>query len=333
MSKSEGNVIAPEKIIAKYGAELLRLWVSSVDYREDVRISGEIINRLVDAYRRIRNTCRYLLGNLYDFTPEKAVAFQDMDPLDRWALDRAAHAYARIQEAYESFEFHKVYHTLHNHCVTDLSALYLDILKDRLYASAADGTPRRSAQTALRHILFLLLRAMAPVLSFTAEEVLRHLPPALRPADATTVFALPPPEQAWLDALRMDETTRARWDMLLAIRAAVTRAVEPLRKDGRVGLSLDTHVCLYVNAETRGALNALGADARAVCMVSRLELLPWEQAPHEAIRPEELPGVVFTVEKARGDKCPRCWLDSAEFGAAPYPDLCPRCNAVLRDAG
>jgi len=331
MSKSEGNIIAPQEVIDKFGAEVLRLWVSSVDYREDIRISDEILSRLVDAYRRIRNTCRYLLGNLYDFTPDRAVALEHMDPLDRYALDMACRAYQRIRQAYADFEFHKVYHTLHNHCVTDLSALYLDILKDRLYASAEDSRERRSAQTALWRILMLLLRGMAPILSFTAEEAVSHLPEALRPQGVSTIFAHPPLDDAQLAELLLDETTLTRWASLLQTRAALTRAIEPLRKAGVVGLSLDTCARLYMTPELRAVLDASGADLRAVCMVSQLELHPLEAAPHDAVRDEDMPGLAFTVGKASGDKCRRCWLYSRELGTAPaHPELCPRCAGVLQ---
>jgi isoleucyl-tRNA synthetase len=334
MSKSIGNIIAPQEVIDKFGAEVLRLWASSVDYREDIRISDEILNRLVDAYRRIRNTCRYLLGNLYDFTPERAVSPNDMDPLDRYALDMAARAYQRIQQAYADFEFHKVYHTLYNHCVTDLSALYLDILKDRLYASSADNRERRSAQTALWHILMLLLRGMAPLLSFTAEEVIGHLPEALRPQAVSTVFALPALEDEQAAKMLLDEETLARWASLLQIRAALTRAIEPLRKEGVVGLSLDTRACLYMKPELKAALEDLGADLRAVCMVSQLELHPPDAAPQNAVRDEEIHDLAFTVERASGGKCQRCWLYSQQLGtAAAHPELCPRCTGVLQAQG
>ncbi|MBR5734114.1 MAG: isoleucine--tRNA ligase, partial [Desulfovibrionaceae bacterium] len=218
MSKSVGNVVAPEEVINRYGAEILRLWVSSVDYREDVRISNEILNRLVDAYRRIRNTCRYLLGNINGLTAEKLLPFDRLDPLDRFAVDATARACARVQQAYLDYEFHKVFHTLHALCVTDLSAFYLDVLKDRLYASAPESDARRSAQTALYHILLMLVRSMAPVLSFTAEEAYGFLPEELkraRPeAGAATVFAAPVPEAA---SFSLSEEERARWERFLAI--------------------------------------------------------------------------------------------------------------------
>ena len=327
MSKSIGNVVAPQEVIDKFGAEILRLWVSSVDYREDIRISDEILNRLVDAYRRIRNTCRYLLGNISDLTPESLVSFAAMDPLDRYALDVATEAHARIQEAFSEFEFHKVFHTLHNLCVTDLSAFYLDILKDRLYSSAKDSKERRSAQTALLHILLLLVRDMAPVLSFTAEEVFQYIPEALRPK-AVSVFAMRASDTP-LYNVSSDETER--WEQLLAVRSEVTKAIEPLRKAGDVGHSLDTHITLYTTPKLAEALNGLGTDLRAVFIVSRIDVAALEDAPEGAFASDEVKGLKVTVAKAKGEKCERCWIISEDLGQdAAHPTLCPRCAGVLR---
>ncbi|MCC8193838.1 MAG: isoleucine--tRNA ligase [Deltaproteobacteria bacterium] len=330
MSKSLGNGMAPEEIIAKYGAEILRMWVASADYREDIRISEEILSRQVDAYRRLRNTCRYILGNIGDFTPDKAVAEKDMDPLDRFALDLVTRAHDRVQEAYNTYEFHKVFHTLHNLCATDLSAFYLDILKDRLYASAPGSAERRSAQTAMWRILLLLMRAMAPVLSFTAEEVFRYLPEALKPGIGT-VFAM----QA-SDAPRyaMPEAERAAWETLLAVRGEVSRALEPLRKDGVIGHGLDSRVTLYVDDTLAKILESLGTDLRAVFIVSQLAIRPLGEAPADALSGVEVSGLAVGVEKARGEKCERCWIYSEELDTdSKYPHTCPRCAKVLREIG
>ena len=333
MSKSIGNVIAPQELIDKFGAEIIRLWVSSVEYREDIRISDEILNRLVDAYRRIRNTCRYLLGNLSDFSTADLVPAADMDPLDRYAVDVTARAHLRVQDAYENFEFHKVFHTLHNLCATDLSAMYLDILKDRLYASGTASRERRSAQSALWHILMLLVRDMAPVLSFTAEEVYGYLPEALREAGVDTVFALSTLDEEALQArgLLLDEESRARWARLLDVRGAVTRAIEPQRKEGVVGHSLDTRVTLFVAPELQKELDVLGADLRAVCIVSQLQVRPLAEKSVDAVEAEDMPTLAVGVEKAHGEKCERCWIYSTELGSdAAHPTLCPRCTAVLQ---
>ncbi|GHU95804.1 isoleucine--tRNA ligase [Deltaproteobacteria bacterium] len=327
MSKSVGNVIAPQELIEKFGAEIVRLWVSSVDYREDIRISDQILGRLVDAYRRIRNTCRFILGNLTDLVPQALLPLGALTPLDRFAIDAAVRTHKRVQEAYAEFEFHKVYHCLHNYCVTDLSAIYLDIVKDRLYAQGAEDTLRRSALTALWHILSLLLRDMAPVLSFTAEEIFSHLPAALR-GSAPTVFALPPIS---LDAYKLDEDRRNGWRALLSVRGVVTKAIEVLRRDGIIGHSLDTRVTLFVSDGLRGQLDALHTDLRAVCIVSQLEVADLSVAPQSAFRDADVADLAIGVEKARGEKCERCWIYSTELGSDPARlGLCPRCAGVLR---
>lgn len=328
MSKSVGNVVSPQDVIKKYGAEILRIWVSSVDYREDIRYSDEIISRLVDAYRRIRNTARFLLGNINDFTPADLMPLGELDPLDRFALFFTLSAHGKIQDAYREFEFHKVYHTLHNLCITDLSAFYLDVLKDRLYSYAPKSRERRSAQTALYYILLILLRDMAPVLSFTAEEAFQTLPVALR-GNAKTVFAMPEPD---LSALPFDEAAQQAWATLQEVRAAVTKAIEPLRKDGTVGHVLDTKVTLYADDALRAVLEGLKTDLRALFIVSQLVIAPLNTAPDSAFRPEELPDLAIVVDKAEGEKCARCWIYSTELGRdAAYPDVCPRCTAVLHE--
>ena len=327
MSKSIGNVIAPQELIEKFGAEIVRLWVSSVEYREDIRISDEILGRLVDAYRRIRNTCRFILGNLEGLGKDDLLPLNELMPLDRFAIDAAARVHDRVQQAYMDFDFHKVYHTLHNYCVTDLSSMYLDVLKDRLYASGPASAERRSAQTALWHILGLLLRDMAPVLSFTAEEIFAHLPEGLRGAEPT-VFALQPIESA---PLLLDEGTRDDWNMLAAVRGAVTKAIEPMRRDGVIGHSLDTRVTLFVADELRQRLEGLNTDLRAFCIVSQIAMQPLESAPQGAHCDEEIAGLAIGVEKAHGEKCERCWIYSTELGTdAGHPTLCPRCTAVIK---
>ncbi|MDY7001577.1 MAG: isoleucine--tRNA ligase, partial [Thermodesulfobacteriota bacterium] len=249
MSKSVGNVVAPQEVIDKFGAEILRVWTASVDYQDDVRISDEIVRRLVDAYRRIRNTCRFILGNLNDFDPkEHATSPDETLALDRYALEIAKKTHERIQNAYDKFEFHKVFHTLHNLCVTDLSAFYLDIIKDRLYVEAKNSTKRRSAQTGLWLVLMLLLQDMAPILSFTAEEVYQHLPEAVKPPP-DSVFGL----RLGLDpAYLPTEERRQTFDLAKNVRSEVNKAIEPVRQSGKIGHSLDTHVTLYVSDELLG---------------------------------------------------------------------------------
>jgi isoleucyl-tRNA synthetase len=327
MSKSLGNGMEPQEIIDKHGAEILRLWTSAVDYRDDIRISDEILARLVEAYRRIRNTCRFILGNLSDFDPAaNDVAPEHMLPLDRYVLDTAAREHGRMAEAYGTYEFHKVFHALHNLCVTDLSAFYLDILKDRLYVSATDSLERRSAQSALWRILQVLMLDMAPILSFTAEEVFRHTPENQR-GTGVSVFSLPPlDDSAW----HLGEADRARLDWVVALRGEVTRAIEPRRKAGEVGHSLETAVVLYLPQAMREDIEALGMDLREVFIVSKVTLAQAESAPADAITCEGISGAAIGVSRAPGEKCGRCWVYSEEMGASPeYPDLCPRCAAVM----
>ena len=281
----------------------------------------------MDAYRRIRNTCRYILGNLNDVSAHDLLPLDTLESLDRFALDAAGRVHERVQQAYMDFDFHKVYHTLHNYCVTDLSSVYLDILKDRLYASAPASHERRSAQTALWHILCLLLRDMAPVLSFTAEEIFSHLPESLRGPELT-VFALPPLEAA---PYLLDEGTRDDWNVLLAVRGAVTRAIEPMRREGIIGHSLDTRVTLFVADELRQRLEGLHTDLRAVCIVSQLHMEALDRAPQAAYQDEEVAGLAIGVEKARGEKCERCWIYSDTVGKdAEHPTVCARCAAALK---
>ncbi len=337
MSKSVGNVVAPQEVIDKYGAELLRLWVASVDYREDIRYSEEIMKRLVDAYRRIRNTCRYILGSIHDLTPANILSFDNMLPIDRYALSLVAANHEASDTAYQEFEFHKVFQGLHGLCSTDLSAFYLDVLKDRLYSSLPDSAERRSAQSALYAMLLLMLRDMAPIMSFTAEEVFRALPEALKPVDAEgkpvlTVFALPVADSA---DLHLSDEDRDAWKMVMEIRAGVTRAIEPLRKEGVIGHALDTYVVLYLDEKLRKAVRESGADMRSVCLVSQLDIADFKDAPADALATaqlEECPSFAVRVRKADGEKCERCWMYSKELGADPErPTLCPRCTAVMKE--
>jgi isoleucyl-tRNA synthetase len=330
MSKSLGNGMEPQEIIDKHGAEILRLWTAAVDYRDDIRISEEILARLVEAYRRIRNTCRFILGNLSDFDPAvHDVVPADMLPLDRYALDAVAGGHQRMAEAYTAYEFHKVFHTLHNLCVTDLSAFYLDILKDRLYVSAANSPERRSAQAALWRILRLLLLDMAPILSFTAEEVFRHTPVCQR-GQGASVFAMEPVDApAW----HLDEALRERLDLVAALRAEVTRAIEPRRKAGEIGQSLETAVVLYLPEDVLESVAGLGMDLREVFIVSKVELAAAAAAPADAVACEGVPGACVGISKALGRKCARCWVYSEEMAGPEHPDLCPRCAAVLAAEG
>ena len=330
MSKSIGNVVAPQQIIDKYGAEVLRIWVASVDYTEDVRISDEILNRQVDAYRRVRNTCRFLLGNLGDFTPHDVIPTNKMLALDRYALTLLENTHRRIEDAYRKYEFHKVLHTIHNYCVTDLSSFYMDILKDRLYASPAKSRERRSAQTAIWRIVLQLIQDMAPIMSFTAEEVFSHMPEVLKPK-VETVFALRSAPEFMKQSSFMEEDERQAWDTLSLVRAEVTKAIEPFRKSGEIGHSLDVHVTLYGPATLLGPLNTCGADLREVFIVSKVSLADAASAPADAFASEDVAGLKVGVARTPGEKCQRCWVYSENLGTDPaHPDICPRCTDALR---
>jgi isoleucyl-tRNA synthetase len=327
MSKSVGNVIAPQDIMDRYGAEILRMWVASENYQEDLRISETILKQLVDNYRRIRNTCRFLLGNLHDFDPrENAVSSPDLLPLDRYVLDLARERHARITRAYHQYELHKVFHSLHTMCATDLSAFYLDVLKDRLYVSAPDSRERRSAQTALHTLLCLLLWDMAPILSFTAEEAYQHLP-GVDLDSYPTIFTYP---FALQDKAFMSVEERGTWDRLLTVRAEVTRAIEPERKSGNIGHSLDVSLHLYAQDDLLSELKANCSFLQELFIVSEVHVQKAEDAPEGAFASQELPGLKICVHRAKGGKCARCWTFSQDLGQDEHHlDICPRCSQVI----
>jgi isoleucyl-tRNA synthetase len=327
MSKSQGNVVAPQDIIKKYGAEILRMWVASENYQEDLRISEDILKQLVDYYRRIRNTCRFILGNLYDFDPaHDSLPYSRLLPLDRYAMSIVADKCQLMHKAYDTYELHKVYHSLHNLCVNDLSAFYLDILKDRLYVSGPKSEERRSAQTALSFILTRLLRAMAPILSFTAEEVYQHLPQAMQ-QPVSSVFALHLPE---IEEPLLSDDEKQHWDLLTTIRTEVTKAIEPARKQGIVGHSLNSAVVLYAGEQIMEPLHCAQDTLREFFIVSQVALKPLSSAPEGTYQSDEISDLYIEVAHASGEKCPRCWTFSEELGQDPSQTLCPRCQSVLR---
>ncbi|MDH3444648.1 MAG: isoleucine--tRNA ligase, partial [Deltaproteobacteria bacterium] len=334
MSKSMGNTIAPQDILKKHGAEILRLWVSAEDYREDVRISDEIINRLVEAYRRVRNTARFLISNLYDFEPVKnSVGREALDELDRWVLHRTQVVLKRCREAYERYEFHTVFHTLNNFCAVDLSALYLDIVKDRLYCEGKASTKRRAAQTALYQILDALVHLMAPVLSFTAEEIWAYLPDTDRRASSVFLSSIPAPDESLIDYKLAD-----KWDRLFRERSEVLKALEEARSKGIIGHSLDAKITLVAGDRESGAMmhELIRGDknrSQDVLIVSQVELSGNGNAGAGgdfSSYDSELLGCPVTISKANGEKCERCWKYDDAVGKDPdHPDVCSRCASVL----
>jgi isoleucyl-tRNA synthetase len=330
MSKSLGNVIQPQEIIKKYGADILRLWVSAEDYRDDIRISPEILERLSEAYRRIRNTCRFLLGNLTDFNPqEHSIEPAQMKQLDRYALDRLNRIIQRVRTAYEDFEFHVVFHTLYNYCTVDLSSLYLDILKDRLYVEKTDGAKRRSAQTALYHILSALVRLMAPILSFTSEEVWSLFGKVNGGAFSVHLASFPDP----IAGVEMAGTERNRWEKMLGLRQEVSKALEEARAAKLIGSSLEAKVLIEAPQAIAEAIAQM-EDAEDFFIVSQLEIKTVAAPEGQSQAEEALAGVKVAVSRSDGDKCPRCWMWTSDVGSAEdYPDVCARCAGVLRESG
>jgi isoleucyl-tRNA synthetase len=324
MSKSLGNVIAPDEVINRYGAEILRLWVAAEDYRDDIRLSEEILSRLSEAYRRIRNTCRFLLGNLYDFNPaQDAVGPEHLLEIDRWIMLRLQKLIGRVREAYANFEFHIVFHALHNFCIVDLSALYLDILKDRLYVSAPSAAPLRAAQTALYKILDALVRLMAPILSFTAEEVWQLLPSAQTRAESVHLTSLPEVEDLYLD-----QDLEKRWQLLLQVRGEASKALEIARKNKLIGNSLEAAVTLHAPADLLTFLKAHASQLKDLFIVSQVTI---SDIPISgAFVSQEIAGLNILVDKAAGKKCERCWVYDTQTGEGPkFPSVCPRCHEIL----
>lgn len=326
MHKSAGNVVAPADLIKKHGAEILRLWVAGEDYRDNIRLSTEILERLQEAYRRIRNTCRFLLGNLSDFDRQKdAVPYTNMEELDRWALHRLQGLSEKILKAYADFEFHVVYHNLHNFCVLDLSAFYLDIVKDRLYTSPRASGARRSAQTAMQEILDVLVRLMAPVLSFTADEIWQFMKGAERqPSVHMETFV--PVKEAY-----KDEALERRWETLLGIRKEVSKALERARKEKRIGHSLDAEVRLGLSPALGDQLAPYRDFLRTFLIVSSVECLDLE-AVLESSEATGMEGLRISVTPCTDPKCERCWIHDPSVGTnGESPTLCTRCQDVVRN--
>jgi isoleucyl-tRNA synthetase len=322
MSKSLGNIIAPQDVIKKYGAEILRLWVSGEDYRDEVRLSEQILKQLTEAYRRLRNTARFLLGNLYDFDPGRHyLPPEEREEFDRVALSWLAKLIQRVREAYENFEFHVVYHSLHQFCAVELSSLYLDVLKDRLYVSRPEAPGRRSAQSTMYDLLLGLVKLMAPVLSFTAEEIWGYLPKSGEP-ESVLLATFPEPPAGFPDAVLLE-----KWDLLLKVRGEVNRALEQARREKLIGNALEAQVTLGADEELYGRLKAQEAELLTLTMVSQLLIEPGQGA---GVASQEMPGLTIAVAKAPGDKCERCWFYLPSVGEdAAQPQLCSRCRQIL----
>jgi isoleucyl-tRNA synthetase len=327
MSKSLGNVISPQDITNKHGAEILRLWTSSADYREDMRISNEILSRLVEAYRKIRNTCRFLLGNIYDLDPVEAdlenLNKDDLTEIDRYALSTLQGLIEKVDNAYETFAFHEVYHSIYRFCVTDMSTFYLDILKDRLYTYRSDSKERRAAQAVMYNILISLAKMLAPILSFTAEEIWQHVPGVRE----ESVFISPFPE---VKPEFMDRELEDTWNQLARVRDEVNKALEIRRKDKFIGNALEAKVSIFVEEKTMQLLDKYNEMLPELFIVSSVELCKFEDAPSDAFKSEDMEGVAIFVQKAEGSKCQRCWNWKLSVGTfEDHPELCKKCHTVL----
>ena len=326
MSKSLGNTVSPQEVIEKYGADILRLWVASTDYRNDIRISQSIIDNLVEMYRRVRNTYRYLLSNVYDFHPSTdTVKPEEMDEMDRWIMSRLQGLISRVTQGFESYEFHIPTFVVYQFCVNELSAFYLDVSKDRLYASAPGERTRRSCQTVLWKLLEMLTRALAPVLSFTTEETWQ----AMRKIDGSlpeSVFLAGWPKE---DPLLSDLQLDARWDRILSIRGGFSRALEVARGKGLIGKSLEAEITVIEAPEKVQPviLSASEEDWEMICIVSAFRKKP-RGNEFDLVFEDAETGMRIGIRKAGGTACPRCWRIS------PCPDgrdLCPRCSRVTTD--
>ena len=330
MSKSVGNVVAPQDVINKYGADVMRLWISSVDYQGDVRLSDKIVKSMSDVYRKIRNTFRYLLGNLSDFDPKTdSVAYADMEELDRWALLRMEQVKETVLKAYDDYEFHVMYHAVHNFCTVDLSAIYLDILKDRLYTEKADSKLRRSAQTAMYEILTTLVRLVAPVLCFTSEEVWQALPNKEEREWSVHMSDMPKVNEAYLDKA-LDE----KWKKRLAVRSVAMKALEEARQAKVIGHPLDAEVTVYADGEAYDIVKAMEKELADFLLVSQTHIVSGTATAPENAASNEEGTVKASVAVCTLAKCERCWKRSADVDADPkHPGVCARCAHVLTEMG
>jgi len=320
MSKSLGNVVLPQKVIKTLGADILRLWVAATDYRAEMNISDEILTRTADSYRRIRNTARYLLANLDGFEPQHALPGEQLLALDRWALQKTQRLQKEVQEAYESFNFHLIYQKVHQFCVIELGGFYLDVLKDRMYTMPRGSRGRRSAQTAMYHMLEAIVRWLAPILSFTAEEIWSHMP-----GDRSASVFLQTWHAAWPALPPHDGMTTEYWDEVLAVREVVKQELERLRVAGDIGASLDAEVDLYCEPHLVAALSKLKDELRFVFITSYARVHSFEQAPTGSIA-TSVKGLHVTVRPSAHAKCVRCWHHREDVGMhREHPLICGRC--------
>jgi isoleucyl-tRNA synthetase len=331
MSKSLGNTVSPQKVMKTLGADIIRLWVASTDYRGEIAVSDEILKRTSDAYRRIRNTSRFLLANMAGFDPATdKLAQADMLALDQWVVARALELQKEIEQAYLDYNFHLVYQKVHNFCAVDLGGFYLDVIKDRQYTTQADSRARRSAQTALYHVAEALVRWISPILSFTAEEIWQAMPGER----GVTVFT-----ETWYEGLfelaADAPLSMAEWERVIDARAAVGKELEKLRVAGDIGSSLDAQVTLFAADELRAVLDKLGDELRFVLITSYAEVQPLSARSAGAVQADLPGGELWVAARAtEHEKCERCWHRREDVGSnAQHPTLCGRCVENVDGAG
>jgi len=328
MSKSLGNVVLPTEICDKWGADLLRLWVASQEYQADVKMSERVMTQLSEAYRKIRNTFRFALGNLSDFAPSRDVlANEQLDEMDRWMLERTADLVKRCREWYVAYEFHRVYHAIHDYCVVDLSAFYYDVLKDRLYTKSPNSRSRRSAQTAVWKITSALVRLAAPILVFTAEELWKFLPKAAGEPESVHI-ALFPQEAELHSGIPADKADA--WELLGKVRGEVLKALETARNEKKlINSGLEAKVLLNADLELKAKLKHYLPVLPALFIVSQVDFI---NAGTGEFHSEAVPGLEVTVQRADGKKCERCWNYSTRVGENPrYPTICERCSEAIAE--
>lgn len=321
MSKSKGNVVAPQSIMKNLGADVLRLWIAATDYRSEMNVSDEILKRTSDGYRRLRNTARFLLSNLDGFDPTKdTVDPKDMLPLDRWVVDRAFQLQEEVISAYEDYHFQKIYQKVHHFCAMDLGSFYLDIVKDRQYTAKADGLARRSAQTAMYHIVEALSRWLAPITSYTADEIWQYIPGQR----SDSIFL----ETWYEDLFELDADAsmdREFWEKIMLVRTAVSKEIEQLRSKGDIGSSLNAEVELYCNEEYFTLLNQLSSELHFIFITSGASLADEKFCPEDALQ-TEVEGIRLKVTASEHQKCVRCWHQRYDVGEnQEHPELCGRC--------
>lgn len=317
MSKSLGNGIDPQEIVEQYGADVLRLWVASSDYHADIRISKDILKQLSEAYRKIRNTARYILGNLNDFNPDTdMVDVEDLYPIDKWAIAKLNELNDKVRAGYDAYEFHQVYHSIHNFCVVDMSNFYLDVLKDRLYTEKADSASRRAAQTTIYMILDAMTRMISPILAYTSDEIWRYMPHGSN-CDKECVLFNEMPAKVDVD---IDAEFMARWDRIHELRDLVKKSIEVAVKNKLIKSSLESKIVLTCGGDNYEFVNSVLGELTAVFIVSKVELVKGDSDEINVV-----------VEKAEGEKCERCWVYSDTVGQnSEHPTLCARCAEILK---